>query len=267
MCATNLSHSIIRPLDRASSHYNLRIKEFPDYLKLTCFSRPIFNPDGVERYDKEKESKVQSEKRTYDTENTRKDSLKRTKDKAMEIAFANDWTYFVTLTLDKSKISRTDPVEVGKKLKTWLNNKAKRIGLKYLVFPEYHKDGESIHFHGLMSGDLSLQDSGKETERGQTIYNTDSWPYGFTTVVKLDENVGAVTSYIMKYITKDSKKIFGNYYFAGGGIRREVPTFYDNTLYMEFQGEEYLLPAAGLAVKFATVPLDENTCVESVDSI
>lgn len=267
MSATNLSHPLIRPLDRTSSHFNLRIKEFPDHLKLTCFSKPIFNPYGVERYEKDKEVKEKSEKRTYDTEHTRNDSLKRTKDKAMEIAFANEWTYFVTLTLDKSKISRTDPLEVGKKLKTWLNNKSKRIGLKYLVFPEYHKDGESIHFHGLMSGDLSLQDSGKKTERGQIIYNTDSWSYGFTTVVKLDDNVGAVTSYIMKYITKDSKKIFGNFYFAGGGVKREVPTSYDNTPYMEFQGEEYQLPTARLAVKFATVPMGENKFIESTPSI
>lgn len=225
---------------------------------MSCFSKPIFNPDGVERWDKDKPGKYkQTGKRSYDKSHTRKDSLKRTIDKAMEIAYANEWTYFVTLTLDKSKISRDDPKEIGKKLKTWLNNKSKRIGLRYLVFPEYHADGANIHFHGLMSGGLSLQDSGKKTNRGQTIYNTDSWPYGFTTVVKLDESKDAVVSYIMKYITKDAKKIFGNFYFAGGGIKREVPTTYDNTEYLSFEGDEYLLPAAGLAVKFKTVPLDD----------
>lgn len=240
--------------DRPSTHYNLRIKQFPDHLKLSCFSKPIFNPEKLERaVDKPK----CSEKRSYDVEHTRRDSLKRTIDKATEIAYSNEWQYFVTLTLDRQKISRTDVSEIRRVLVKWLSNKVQRNDLRYLVFPEYHADGQAIHFHGLMAGKLDLQDSGKVTKRGQTIYNTESWPYGFTTVVHLTDNIAAVSQYIMKYITKDCKKIFGKYYFAGGKISREVPTSYDNVLYDDFEGEEYQVPNARLSVKYKPVPLDE----------
>jgi len=292
--------SIFGPSSDFLVKYNCRVKYFPDeVIKVTCFSKPIFNPDKVELFGKkEKENECLKK---YDPETdtmaykfvegktlycpftgeyvplapwqegskkpgrikgeVRSDSLKRAIDKAFEIGCANDFQYFVTLTLDKEKIDRYNTELIYKKLRIFLNDAVKRKNLKYILFPEYHKQHEgeerpAIHFHGLMSADiLHLEDSGKKTEAGQTIYNWSDWKYGFSTVIKLDGRA-AVIRYVTKYITKGNAKIFGKFYFSGGkSLKREVPTEYLNKDYTSFQGEEYTIPQAGMSVKYKTFNL------------
>lgn len=74
--------------------------------------------------------------------------------------------------------------------------------MSYLIFPERHKDG-AVHFHGLVSGNLKMSDSGRKTSRGQAILNCESWTLGFSTSVLLDDSKANVCGYIMKYITKE----------------------------------------------------------------
>ena len=181
--------------------------------------------------------------------------MKRAKDKAKEIAFANDWQFFVTFTLDGQNIDRYDKTEVLRCLKNWLDNMSRRRNLKYLLFPELHKDG-AIHFHGLCSGMLSLSISGHYTQAGQPIYNCLNWSLGFTSVVKLEGPKERIVNYIMKYITKENEKVFGNAYFAGGkGLVREVPTQYENMSFEDLEGIEYQVPDTGMRVKYQTISL------------
>lgn len=212
--------------------YNQCIKSYPNGLiKVITWNYNI--------YSSVKQPVNRNKRINVNGDNVRSDSLKRARDKVFDICYLNDFNYFVTFTLDKTKISRVDVEDIKIKLKNWLKNNVKRNNLKYVIVPEYHSDGESIHFHGLISGDLIFTDSGKKTVKGQTIFNLDNWKYGFTTAIPVYGSKGALVNYICKYITKDSKMIFGNYYYAGGGIVRDPVKTYDYVDYTSAQGREY----------------------------
>jgi hypothetical protein len=57
----------------------------------------------------------------------------------------------------------------------------------------------------------------------------------------------------MKYITKQPEKIFGNYYFAGGNLKRTVPTEYCNCDFDEIEAKEYFIKNANMSVKYLNV--------------
>lgn len=174
--------------------------------------------------------------------------------------YANNFQWFVTLTIDETKLSRTDKEKITKKLNIFLSNQVKRRDLKYVIIPEYHKKIEdnglqAIHLHGLISGEhLNMSDSGK-TYNGKKIYIWDDWKYGFSTSVEMDENKH-ICNYITKYITKNSKKILGRYYYSGGvGLERHVPTDYCNVDYESFDGKEYEIIPDKIKVKYLTIDL------------
>lgn len=177
-------------------------------------------------------------------------SIRRAQARLKELLRSNSFQYFVTITLDKAKVDRYDYGTIIKPLNKWLDNRVQRKGYKYILVPELHKDG-AIHFHGLISGDMELSDSGTVKVHGHkkpvsmatykrhykgrpysTIYNATDWRYGFTTVVKLRRtisaadgaavqyNSAAVANYISKYITKDSVKVGGRWYLSGGTLDR-----------------------------------------------
>ena len=129
---------------------------------------------------------------------------------------------------------------------------SKRKNLKYLVIPEHHKDG-AIHMHGLISGDIKLIDSGKTDTSGHTIYNMPDWRYGFSTAIETYGDVENCAKYITKYITKDLKKIFGNYYYAGGKINRKPKIEVFDTNYYTVDATEYSVPIANMAFKYAQI--------------
>ena len=232
--------------------YNARVKVYPnDILKYTVFNKLIFNPDKVELINKinKRDNYIKS-----DSPVTRDDSLKRAKDKIFDISFINGdlWQYFITLTLDKTKIDRYDKKEINKKLKTWLNNMVKRYDFNYIIIPEYHKDG-AIHFHGLCTGN-NLKLTYVKTDKGRKVYNLDNWNLGFSTAIELDDNRTAVSAYITKYVTKETTKILGNVYYAGGhSIKRDCKSFYQNIDYSEFKGQESKIPNTGIKVKYSIV--------------
>ena len=81
-----------------------------------------------------------------------------------------------------------------------------------------------------------------------------AWKYGFSTAIKLEGQYSKVVNYISKYISKDSEKIFGNYYFAGGkGLKREVETEYFNLNFENFEGKYYKIPNTNLGVKYLDI--------------
>lgn len=273
---------------------NAKIKILPnDRYKITCFKHKAFQEKGYEKIRSDFLEHQDRTKKPYDgfcSENRplRNDSLKRTKDKIFEIALANKWKYMVTFTLDKEKVDRYDPKEVKKAVCNWLYNNSKRKSLSYLVVPELHQDG-AIHFHGLTNE--ALQTAFSETflirgfkmkpikestlrkkgfkpddENVQKVYNVTNFPYGFTTAVELDENCEGVARYMTKYITKDLQKIFGNYYFCGGDIKRELPSFLANLDFDKIEhATEVEIPVINSAVKYLTCTADEiNNVLELI---
>ncbi len=133
---------IYKPQTDVPTKFNTRFKEFPDFVKCTCWNRPIYNPDGVELYkskyqlnseerqkewknkQKQEDEETQADLRSFgwlgenekavvlrsfeelnendksDDGVSRSDSIKRAKDKAFEIAYANDFEYFITLSYE-----------------------------------------------------------------------------------------------------------------------------------------------------------------------
>lgn len=256
--------------------HNCRVKKYPNgKVHITCFGRDIFRDDFYENTE-EIESptgykivwnddgtfsvvKVDN-KKVYNTLNPRDDNMRRAKGKIFDIALSNEWSYMITLTLDKDKIDRFDSKAVIKPFSKWLNNMVTRRGLKYLIVPELHEDG-AIHFHGLINDSLNLVDSGtvkvpskqfkKPLKKStalkygyslsdpnvRTVFNIQDYKLGFSTAVRIDNNVESVSKYMTKYTCKNFQKIFGQSFFAGGDINRSLPcTNYDFN-YHSFPGD------------------------------
>lgn len=179
---------------------------------------------------------------------------------------------FVTLTLDENQISRTDYGEIIKHLSRWLDNRVRRDGLAYILVPEYHKDGKSIHFHGLMNDNGLHLENSHHKDHGKTIYNITDYPYGYTTAKRVTNPKGgnysdAISKYVHKYMTKalrevgdnpeaaDALKIGGRYYLSGGTL--DVPKFFfTNFDYQSVDLPELSVEGAGTQIKVITADDD-----------
>ena len=250
--------------------YNQRIKLYPtadgEYrpAEIMTFSEPIFNPNKAEasrlegfgkasrRYRPEAEAEAEEQANECSLQ-----ALNRAKRRAFDLMACNpDCNMFVTLTLDSARISRSDWGEIVRKLNVWLDNCVRRRGLKYILVPEYHADGENIHFHGLMNESaLALSDSGKK-HRGKTIYNIENWRYGFTTAKRIGEGAAeheSVCKYVFKYMTKSARALkqdarakvkVGGRYFLHGGELAEPRYSYCNADFGEACGHEIEITGA-----------------------
>ena len=166
-------------------------------------------------------------------------SMRRARAKVRRIALANEFRYFVTLTLDPAKVDSHDGAAVVKKLNAWASNAVQRHGLRYILVPERHKKG-GIHFHGFFNDAFPAVDSGtvrvpwakkprkprSKAEReewlaagGKVVYNLPGWALGFTTALELYGDYPAAVAYVCKYIGKDGTKPAGRWYYSGGDLR------------------------------------------------
>ena len=235
-------------IKECSVKHNTKIKTYRDgnFTKIRC-NRKIFKPVGYEKHDDNfnpqkfcycpMEKKPKSKKKK--SCEPRIDSLKRAKDKIFDMVFENDWKYFLTITFNGKDFDRTDPKEVIKKLGKWLNNQVNRKGLKYILVPEYHKNG-GIHCHALINDcKLRFVDSGTRIIKGfnkpvsletiecnnlslegaKVVYNVSDWQYGFSTAIETYGEPSQLAFYVTKYITKDVKKIFGKFFWSSKNIK------------------------------------------------
>ena len=166
-------------------------------------------------------------------------SMRRARAKVRRIALANEFRFFVTLTLDNLMVDRYDMGAIVKKLNAWCSNMVQRHGLRYILVPERHKDG-AIHFHGFFSDSAEAVDSGtirlpgkkkprrprSQKERsewlasgGQVVYNLPEWKLGFSTALELHGEYPAAVAYVCKYIGKGGDKPAGRWYYSGGDFQ------------------------------------------------
>lgn len=156
-------------------------------------------------------------------EENRRISLSHTRKMINTYARCYKWEYFVTLTFDPAKTDRSDFVETTSKARNWLQNIRKRYApdLKYIFVPELHKDGCSIHLHGLLAdtGALKFIDSGHKDASQNTIYNIGNWKWGFSTATKVIDTF-RVSKYMVKYITKELHSLsFGKHrYYVSNNL-------------------------------------------------
>lgn len=151
---------------------------------------------------------------------------RRARSAVRDLGMCNDWSWFVTLTLDPQRINRYDPAEVVRHLNHWLDNHVRRHGLKYVLVPEHHKDG-AIHFHGFFNDALPVVPSGHRDKGGHPIYNLPSWGWGFSTAIGLYGCRAAAVAYCCKYVAKQQEKIGGRWYYSGGKLRRPEVSWCD----------------------------------------
>lgn len=211
--------------------YNCRLYDYPTGQHVTFYKKTITR--NIEK-DILKDSKTKTKQKT-ETEPDNKEnntgvaqnsmrteemekhskavSLSRTKNSIYNIARSNEWQWFITLTFDRNNTDSSDYDMITCRLHTFLNNLQKRKcpDIKYLIVPELHKDKKHYHFHGLLSNVDSMRFcfSGKFDNKDNPIYNILDWKYGFTTATHIKDSQ-KTSSYITKYITKDSENKLNN---------------------------------------------------------
>ena len=191
------------------------LKVYPDFVRFYQYAQPFYVP----RYDLAEKRPPSDKKKSsqVDPEEYELVSRNKAKTRLLDLTLSNPFDLFVTFTFAKDRQNAD-----GKKrqMNFWLNNQRNLHGkFGYIMVPEYHKDGESLHFHGLFMGyNGNLVDSGKK-QNGRTIFNINSYRGGFTTAVKID-NIAKVAGYIGKYITKDMPKFKNKQrYWRSNGLK------------------------------------------------
>lgn len=269
--------SLLIGASAGAAGHNARVRIYPDGgAEVLICSRPIFREPGWEARSEaalpladqrafEAEDRMVEAERAgrwlSDGEEPPKDvanilrAVRRAKARVRLLARATtSFQYFVTLTLDASKVDRYDETAVIKKASAWLSNQVQRRGLAYILVPERHKDG-AIHFHGFINGALPLVDSGTmvppaggkpkrprsraqriawASEGGHLVYNVPAWSFGFSTAIELYGNRAAAVAYVCKYIGKQQagelpERIGGRWYYSGGELS-EPETLYCDLL-------------------------------------
>ena len=203
-----------------SKTYNARMYTYPDGSRdILAAQMPIFKESGT---DSEAGEQKRGAARVAGKKSEGEDrlrSVRRARAQIRRLALANGFEYFVTLTLDKSKVDRYDPVAIMKKVNRWLSNMVRRKGLRYILVPELHRDG-AFHFHGFFAGEgLQALDSGHLDKNGHPVYNLPQWKLGYSTAIRLYGDYHRAVGYTCKYIGKQNgERPMGRWYYSGGEL-------------------------------------------------
>jgi hypothetical protein len=175
------------------------IKVYPAFIRLYEFNDPTFiSQEGLEpQITKKKSLRSKTQKQTeFDLLR----SIRRTKTTISDLVLCNDFDLFCTFTFAEE---REDVQKSKQKMSRWLHSQQKKWGkFRYLIVPEFHKDGKAIHFHALLGGYKGRLRTSGIWKKGREIWNLPGYHGGFSTAVKIDD-VAAVSSYVRKYITKE----------------------------------------------------------------
>ena len=191
-------------------YFNVREKSFPDGLiQATRYDR--YRYKGKHRNLKKRGGPAMHGSGTT-IERKEWENMKRARQVVWDLARANTFDYWVTLTFAEEHIDdRYDYRCCGEAMKKF-TNLLTHSGCRYLFVPDQHEDG-AIHFHGLVAGSLKLTrainpHTGKPLfdNHGRPCYNIDNYRFGFTSAVPLDGS-DAVVGYLASYYTKNRKMI------------------------------------------------------------
>lgn len=204
---------------------NARLKIYPSATIFQVCNYPIFHEAGYES--SSRLYSVPSKGHAKDEKRSKLASMHRARSAVHDIALCNSFEYFFTLTFSPDKIDRYDATTVKTVLSDFLKNQVRRKDFSYVCIPEYHKDG-AIHVHGLCNlGSMAIAPSFNPhtqspvyTQSGQMVYNLLDWKLGFSTCIRIDEQYERTCNYITKYITKDTRKIFGKWYWSSRDLKK-----------------------------------------------
>ena len=218
---------------------------------IICASDKSFMAPGWEEVGAEPPQRAKREKGKKSDGEDRERSMRRARANLRRLALANDFDYFVTLTLDPAKVDRYDPAAVTKKLNQWCDNMVRRHGLRYVLVPELHRDG-AFHFHGFFAGrGLKVEDSG-HSRGGDCVFNLPQWSLGFSTAQRLRGEYAAAVAYCCKYVGKqEGQRPLGRWYYSGGALqepRKEYVTLDYRELQSCGQAVEFEIPGSKMLV-------------------
>lgn len=175
-------------------------------------------------------------------------NLSRAKAKIKEYGLCNDFQYFVTLTIDPKKYERNNLKGYYKDLSQFIGNYKKNHGSKieYVLIPEYHKDGENFHMHGLIKG--ILPQHLVKNKHGYLDWEQYSKKFGYISIDFIKDR-DKVSSYITKYINKSLsdtiKKLGAHMYYCSKGLKiaQEVKrgTLSDNSIPFDYENDYVMI--------------------------
>lgn len=246
---------LFTPIPENLARHKVRAKYIPQpdgSLRLAMIqasTRPIFLPSGLEATGGKASRLLDIPTEDTDPDNLRRAS-RRAKMRAMDFILCNhDLDTFATLTFDPEKIQRDSWKKTYGAARTWLSNRVQRSGLKYIMVPEYHKDGDSIHFHAVMNAsaldliEARYPDSGrliKRRKQGEVkqLYNLADWTCGWSSLERISGKGSRdkVAKYIFKYMGKQLGQRIGGRYFLHGG-RLAAPVYRYGEDIEEFLGD------------------------------
>lgn len=174
------------------------------------------------------------------------DKISRAKQQIFDIARSNHWDWMVTFTLSPDYCDRSNYDDVVSLMRKWTHSTTQR-GIKWLLVPEFHKDENCYHFHGLIQGDLPVARAhyppghrlegkpmsylSKRTGELRDVYNVSNFRYGWSTATMVTNSARA-SGYITKYMTKETLSCVPkgkNRYIASKSLLRptieKVPEF------------------------------------------
>lgn len=225
------------------------------------------NPHYLERFKSSENASSESSDKIYHG------NIKRAKDSIFDIVMCNEWDYFFTGTFNDNLVGENTACNLLKPLQDWLKNQTKRKGLAYVLVAEYSPLNHRIHFHGLINSALSMSDSGTvlcvgkgkpikvttadrlkiPSDNRRTVFNIDSWSerFGFTTAIPVTGERIQLARYITKYITKDSEKIFGKYFWSSKNIVRSPQIQLCNTPdFLSINQPEHYIKGCNFVLKY-----------------
>lgn len=129
-------------------------------------------------------------------------SIRRIKSTIRDYVLCNDFNWFCTLTFKEQSHDRE---KVMKQINDFCNYLRRRTyknkGFKYIIIMEQHKSG-AWHAHALFNDVVSEHMIFAKKRKQYDSYNWEKWNFGFSTCEKIEDK-NRVSSYILKYITKD----------------------------------------------------------------
>ena len=209
-------------------------KEYPHKTKHVVYHKPYLIPDKTTIIPGKKKKRTNNNTSEFQKIDR---SLRRAKSEIQDVVLCNKFDMFATFTFNGDSKNtdkfgytvhnRQNPSELKKVMSNWLKSQQKQHGkFDYVIVPEYHKDGKSIHFHALFHGyNGALSDSGVR-HNGQVVWNIVGYKGGHSTVKKIrqsNEDIGRLSSYVTKYITKDMPLFSGKKrYWCSRGFDRPI---------------------------------------------
>ena len=195
--------------------------------KIVHFKSPLVRVKGAHEVDRS----VKGNERKLDQ------AIARAKRVVLEKALCNDWDWFGTFTLDKTKYDRNDLDKFYKDFTQFIRDQRKKTGapLRYMLIPEMHKDG-AWHMHGLLYGVpdtvsfRSMRDSGVFVPNKLVWNDYHNWPafldkFGFCSLGRIRSSEGSgfyITKYVGKALKDSSISVGRHLYYASVGLSRAL---------------------------------------------